>query len=113
MRTIRFTKGKTTGMGIQAVWAKLFVENEQKPKTKKMPDVQIAAWMLHEFADHSSKFFEDLKDWKNVQRARTRYNRGGMTGGKIPKVLSHRYGEKGNLMDPIFSGRKNVRLVKE
>jgi hypothetical protein len=104
--------GKTMGLRIQETWVALFEANEKAKRSEKQTDDELRKFMLKEFPTVNSKLFNQLKDGvlHRVQAIRSRYNRGGMTGGTQPKVQSHRYDENGNYADPKFSGKSGVLL---
>lgn len=104
--------GKTLGLRIQDTWISLFEQNEKAPKTQKKTDEDLRKFILKEFPTVDSNLFSQLRDGvlHRIQAIRARYNRGGMTGGKAPKVQSHRYDEQGNYADPKFSGKAGVVL---
>lgn len=77
--------GKTTKVGIIQTWVHIFEKNEALPKTKKLSDGEITKFMQSEFPGRKSKVFE------TVNTVRSRYNRGILTKGKVPKVQSKRY----------------------
>lgn len=109
---LAFTKGKTTGLGVQQFWVKLFTDNAKAKKASRKTDEQLAKLITAEFPQHKTGVFQDLRKGKihRVQQVRNRYNRGGLTNGHAPAVISHRYGSDGTLNDPIYSGKKGVRL---
>ena len=111
---LKFTEGKTEGLGVQASWVFIFQKNEKLSIRRKMTDLQIANWMVAEFPGHGSKFFIDLRkgDLNRVQQARTRFNRGDLTQHQAPDNKSHRYGGDGKCNDPIYSGKKGVSISR-
>lgn len=97
------SEGKTLHLGVSACWNHLFEMNAKAPKSKRMTDAEITKFMLAEYADRGTAYFE------NVQPVRSKFNRGGIPGqnGVAPDTPSTRYDEDGK---PI-AGR--VRKVKE
>jgi hypothetical protein len=91
--------GRTLGLGVQATWVELFEQNEKASKTKKRTDGEIAAFMHNEFKGRDSKVFDQ------VQLVRTRYNKGGLAKGSVPKVQSRRFNEDGEPVD-VRPGRQ-------
>jgi hypothetical protein len=77
--------GKTTKVGVIRTWVHIFERNEALPKTKKLTDAAITKFMQSEFPRRKSKVFE------TVNTVRSRYNRGVLTKGEVPKVQSKRY----------------------
>jgi len=76
--------GMKTGLGIQSAWAYVLNQNEKVPKVKKLSDEQITDWMKTEFPGRESNIFNQ------VQAVRNKYNKGGLTKGEIPAILSTR-----------------------
>lgn len=91
-------QGKTTGLGVQAAWVHIFEQNEKVAKAKRLTDDGISAFMHKEFPGRQSKVFD------GVQSVRTKYNKGGLTGGEVPKTQSIRYGDDGSA-SPTRVGR--------
>lgn len=87
--------GRTTGEGVHGAWVSVFKRNEKLPKGKKLTDPQITEFMMSEFPGRASKVFE------YVHGVRNKYNKGGLTQGKVPPVeeQSHRYDERGNVIE--------------
>lgn len=109
---LQFTTGKTLGLGIQQTWVHLFEQNERAKRSEKQNDVEICRFMLKEFPTQDSKLFNQLRDGvlHRVQAMRARYNRGGMTNGKVPGMQSHRYDSEGNYDDTPYSGKAGVTM---
>ena len=76
-------KGKIHNRNVQETWALLFKNNTRD----RLSDTQISRQMKAEFPGRKSKVFDC------VQTVRNRYNKGVLTGGKVPKVQSRRYGK--------------------
>ena len=85
--------GKTTGVGVQGAWVWVFDANAKASKAKRMTDPQISKFMHKEFPKRASAVFD------RVQGVRTKYNKGGLTGGIVPKRQSQRFDEAGAVMD--------------
>jgi len=83
--------GRTTGLSIQRAWVHIFETNAKARKVDRMTDEQISEFMCAEFPGHA----EQSKVFHKVQVVRTRYNRGGMTKGTVPDVLSVQYDDEG------------------
>lgn len=100
--------GKTSGLRIQAWWAKTFEDNAKHKKT----DDEIRLAFLKEFPTAKSKLISQLASGvlHRVQALRNRYNKGALTGGVAPKSVSHRYDEHGNYNDTKFSGKAGVTM---
>lgn len=92
-------KGTTTGLPIQAAWVHIFEQNRKAPKKKRLTDDQISEWMKKEFPGRKSKVFD------MVNSVRTKFNKGGLTKGEVPKVESVPYDEDGNITE-VRRGRK-------
>lgn len=110
---VQFTKGRTTGLGVERAWIHAFAENEAAEAVKRKTDAEIAEWMCSEFPNRRTKAFLLLRagDLTVVQRARTRYNRGDMTRRRPPKVKSNRYCTGGVVCNPRFSGKPGVKTA--
>lgn len=108
---LRFTKGRSLGLGITETWVKIFRDNEQAKKADKQTDAAIAKFMLKEFPEQATKPFVLMREGKlwAVQGQRARYNRGAMTVGVSPQT-SHRYGDEGEYDDTPYSGKKGVTV---
>lgn len=91
--------GKTLGLGVAETWVHLFSQNEKVAKAKRMTDEQITAFLLKEFPGKESKVFSA------VSTVRSRYNRGILSKGELPKAPSHAYDEDGNA---IVRGEKKA-----
>ncbi len=76
-------KGKIHNKNVQETWALLFKNNAKE----KLTDTQISRQMKAEFPKRKSAIFDC------VQTVRNRYNKGRLTGGKVPKAQSKRYGK--------------------
>ncbi|WP_432799947.1 hypothetical protein [Poriferisphaera sp. WC338] len=72
-------RGKTTGLGIQEYWVKLFRQNAYVAKKDCMADAQITAAMKAEFPGRDSAVFD------RVSSVRNKYNKGGLTGDEVSK----------------------------
>jgi len=94
--------GKTSGVGVQETWIKLFAQNEKAKKSARMTDEQIATAMHKEFPGRESKIFDQ------VQAVRNKYNKGGFKSVGVPAVLSQRYDEQGN----VASFERKPKAVK-
>ena len=112
MAGVQFNVGRTAKLGIQDSWVLILRRNEELKR--KRTDQELADWMVREFPKHKSQLFEDLrkKELWRVQQARARYNRGAFTKGIVPKIKSHRYDKSGKTIDPVYSGKRGVRLTK-
>jgi len=74
-------RGKIHNKKIQETWVLLFKNNTRD----RLTDAQISLQMKAEFPGRNSKIFEA------VGTVRSRFNRGILTNGVIPKVKSVRY----------------------
>jgi len=74
-------RGKIHNKRVQETWALLFKNNTRD----RLTDAQISLQMKAEFPERKSKVFEA------VGTVRSRYNKGLLTNGVIPKVKSVRY----------------------
>ncbi len=77
-------EGKKWKLGIVKTWARLFDENETRKKPRT--DAEISKFMHAEFPGRNSLVFD------RVTLVRSRYNRGVLTNGKLPKKQSTRKG---------------------
>lgn len=73
--------GKKWGLGIVATWVRLFKENTKL----KQSDELITKFLFAEFPGRDSAIFN------HVATVRTRYNKGLLTKGEVPKVASSAY----------------------
>ncbi len=85
------SEGKTLHLGVSACWNHLFETNAKAPKGKRMTDEEISAFMLAEYPDRDTAYFD------HVQPVRSKFNRGGIPGqkGEAPDTPSTRYDEDG------------------
>jgi hypothetical protein len=100
--------GRTTGVGVQGTWVMAFDLNAKASKGKRLTDPQISKFMKKEFPGRKSVVFD------RVQGVRTKYNKGGLTGGIVPTKQAIRYDGDGNVMDGASTpgpkkGEKNAQ----
>lgn len=76
--------GKTSGVGINETWIRVFEKNQQVEESERLTDEQISEFMKSEFPDLDAKLFD------RVQIARGKYNRGGF----------HKKDKSGNVVRP-------------
>lgn len=106
------TRGKNTQLGICSFWATLFLANEGLRKSEKMTDAEIKRQVLAEFPkdEQPPRTQESLRKLDEgevtVNYYRGLYNKGRLTGKKIPKHLSKRYGNIGE----VINGRTGKAL---
>lgn len=81
-KTVARPVGLKTGLGIQAAWVHIFVQNEKGAKKNKLTDAEITNWMETEFPSRKSKVFG------MVASVRNKYNKGGLTKHEVPDVIS-------------------------
>ena len=91
----KHNKGRTSGTNVRGTWIQMFEKNEKLPKNKKMTDEQIQKFMKAEFPGRDSFEFTDVAGVRSVRRG---YNRGVFNDGKAPKVQSHQYDNKGEVV---------------
>ena len=90
------TCGLNTKLGIMAFWKLLFEGNEKLPANQKMTNAEIERQVRIEFS-HESTLLENLDSGRqSVNYYRHLYNKGRMTNGEAPELLSFRYDERGN-----------------
>lgn len=101
--------GETTGLPIQHAWVHIFVQNEKAAKNNRMTDKQISDWLKKEFKGRPSKVFEE----RSVNGVRSKYNRGGLTKGAVPSVLSRRFDENGEILERKARTKKSTPSTKK
>jgi len=90
------TRGVNTSLGIMAFWKLLFEGNEKLPVNQKMTNAEIERQVRIEFP-HESTLLENLDSGRqSVNYYRHLYNKGRMTKGATPDLLSFRYDDSGN-----------------
>lgn len=94
-------KGVNMGLGVQETWVFLFQRNENPglKKEDRLSDEAIRQAMAEEFPSRSPDEFK-------VSAFRSRYNRGLMTKGVVPKQKSHPYDDDGNKILNPRGGRR-------
>ena len=92
-----------------AFWKLLFEGNEKLPTNQKMTNAEIERQVRLEFP-HESTLLENLDSGRqSVNYYRHLYNKGRMTNGETPELLSFRYDERGNRVNT----RTATRLLTE
>ena len=124
-RTSARHRGLRTGMGLLEFLETIFIANENRSKTGKITDEEIARQIIREFP--RCRTSTALRQWlrggkqtsvrtepATVNRFRNKYNAGRLgtpdpeTGEYHPPVIqSHRYGPDGSIVNPR-TGRKIV-----
>lgn len=86
--------GKKWGLNMADTWIRVFAQNSEAPKAKRLTDDQISQFMKKEFPQSTAY---QVNCAQGVQAVRNLYNKGRMCGheGEIPKVLSVRCDKSG------------------
>ncbi len=104
-------RSKSAGRSVADSWIYLFVENEKRRKSGEVvwTDTELTNKMLEFFPTrkHSSILYQ-------VQRVRSRYNRGALTHGGLPEIKSLKHadqliGKKGAIHGRQKSKKKSVQ----
>ena len=105
------THGKKTGLGIMAFWRTLFEGNELLPVSKKMTNAEIERQVRLEFP-HEKVLLENLDTGRqSVNYYRHLYNKGRMTKGSPPDMISFRYNDEGKIVSTRAG--KNILTAEE
>lgn len=96
-------------MGYCQFWIHIFELNELTPKRRKLTDEQIARKVQDEFPNSQtakeltmdSEAVAKLGRTKHsVNQYRNSYNAGTFTNGVKPRIVSYRYGKRGERVNP-------------
>lgn len=99
-------KGKISGLGVFATIEMLFAWNETAPKAKKLNDNTIKVEILKEFPEKQKQLGADGKVGRStVNQLRSMYNRGLLTKGVKPELMSWRYDDQGEKCEPRYGSR--------
>jgi hypothetical protein len=85
---VKRSEGRTLKLGVVHTWVHLFQENERCKAADRRTDAEITEFLKKEFPERHSKVFEA------VATVRSRYNKGLLTKGEVPKTQSSHYNKE-------------------
>jgi len=102
----RLSVGETTGLHFKDAFVFMFEKNEKRAKGARWSDEQISEWMGNEFPNYPKDRLQRIDLYRDA------YNKGGLTKGVVPKILSRRWEEGSAVVGKDQKVRRKIRIKR-